>query len=148
MGDSVCSADEFRKKIAENRFDCDIVAGVLPEDKFLLVRNFQKGGHVVGMTGDGVNDAPALKQAEIGIAVSNATDVARAAASAVLTRPGLSDVLSAVKIGRQIYQRMLTYTFNKVIKTFQIALFLSLGLFFAGILCDYAAPGGSAPVRQ
>ena len=77
LGDSVCSADEFRKKIAENRFDCDIVAGVLPEDKFLLVRNFQNGGHVVGMTGDGVNDAPALKQAEIGIAVSNATDVAR-----------------------------------------------------------------------
>ena len=132
LGDGVCSADEFRKKIAENRFDCDIVAGVLPEDKFLLVRNFQKGGHVVGMTGDGVNDAPALKQAEIGIAVSNATDVARAAASAVLTNLGLGDVLSAVKIGRQIYQRMLTYTFNKVIKTFQIALFLSLGLFFAG----------------
>ncbi len=132
LGDAVCSADEFRKKIAENRFDCDIVAGVLPEDKFLLVRNFQKGGHVVGMTGDGVNDAPALKQAEIGIAVSNATDVARAAASAVLTNLGLGDVLSAVKIGRQIYQRMLTYTFNKVIKTFQIALFLSLGLFFAG----------------
>jgi H+-transporting ATPase len=132
LGDSVCSADEFRKKINENRFDCDIVAGVLPEDKFLLVRNFQNGGHVVGMTGDGVNDAPALKQAEIGIAVSNATDVARAAASAVLTNPGLSDVLSAVRIGRQIYQRMLTYTFNKIIKTFQIALFLSFGLFFAG----------------
>ncbi|MGA7193534.1 MAG: plasma-membrane proton-efflux P-type ATPase [Anaerolineales bacterium] len=132
LGDSVCSANEFRKKIMENTFDCSVVAGVLPEDKFLLVQNFQKGGHVVGMTGDGVNDAPALKQAEVGIAVSNATDVARAAASAILTNPGLSDVLSAVKIGRQIYQRMLTYTFNKIIKTFQIALFLSLGLFLTG----------------
>jgi H+-transporting ATPase len=132
LGDSVYSADEFRQKIAENRLDCNVVAGVLPEDKFLLVRNFQKGGHVVGMTGDGVNDAPALKQAEVGIAVSNATDVARAAASAVLTNPGLSDVVAAVRIGRQIYQRMLTYTFNKIIKTFQIALFLSLGLFIAG----------------
>ena len=131
LGDSVCSADEFRKKIMENTFDCNVVAGVLPEDKFRLVQNFQKGGHVVGMTGDGVNDAPALKQAEVGIAVSNATDVA-AAASAILTNPGLNDVLSAVRIGRQIYQRMLTYTFNKIIKTFQIALFLSLGLFLTG----------------
>ena len=132
LGDSACSADELRKKIAANRFDCDVVAGVLPEDKYLLVQNFQKGGHVVGMTGDGVNDAPALKQAEVGIAVSNATDVARAAASAVLTKPGLSDVLAAVKIGRQIYQRMLTYTLNKIIKTFQIALFLSIGLWLTG----------------
>ncbi|HUI90295.1 MAG TPA: plasma-membrane proton-efflux P-type ATPase [Anaerolineales bacterium] len=132
LGNSVCSADELRKKIAANRFDCDVVAGVLPEDKYLLVQNFQKGGHVVGMTGDGVNDAPALKQAEVGIAVSNATDVARAAASAILTKPGLSDVLSAVKIGRQIYQRMLTYTLNKIIKTFQIALFLSIGLWLTG----------------
>ena len=132
LGDSVCSADEFRKKIMENTFDCSVVAGVLPEDKFRLVQNFQKGGHVVGMTGDGVNDAPALKQAEVGIAVSNATDVARAAASAILTNPGLSDVLAAVRIGRQIYQRMLTYTLNKIIKTFQIALFLSLGLFLTG----------------
>ncbi len=132
LGDAVYSADELRKRIADNSFDCNVVAGVLPEDKFLLVQNLQKGGHIVGMTGDGVNDAPALKQAEVGIAVSTATDVARAAASAVLTNPGLSDVLSAVKIGRQIYQRMLTYTFNKVIKTFQIALFLSLGLFLTG----------------
>jgi H+-transporting ATPase len=132
LGEAVYSADELRKKIAENSFDCNVVAGVLPEDKFLLVQNLQNGNHVVGMTGDGVNDAPALKQAEVGIAVSNATDVARAAASAVLTKPGLADVLSAVKIGRQIYQRMLTYTFNKIIKTFQIALFLSLGLFLTG----------------
>ena len=133
LGDSVYSADELRKKLAENSFDCNVVAGVLPEDKFLLVQSLQKGGHVVGMTGDGVNDAPALKQAEVGIAVSNATDVARAAAGAILTNTGLSDVLSAVQMGRQIYQRMLTYTFNKIIKTFQISLFLSLGLLLTGV---------------
>jgi len=112
---------------------CEVFAGVFPEDKFQLVRNLQKAGHVVGMTGDGVNDAPALKQAEVGVAVANATDVAKAAASLVLTNPGLSDMLSAVEVGRRIYQRMLTYTLNKIVKTFQIGLFLSLGLLLAGV---------------
>ncbi len=110
--------------------DCDIYAGVFPEDKFRLVQNLQKSGRIVGMTGDGVNDAPALKQAEVGIAVASATDVAKAAASLVLTTPGLSNILDAVKASRRIYQRMLTYTLNKIIKTFQIALFLSLGFIF------------------
>jgi H+-transporting ATPase len=132
LGGEACAADQLHQQLAENNLTCNVVAGVLPEDKFKIVQSFQKSGHVVGMTGDGVNDAPALKQAEVGIAVSNATDVARAAASAILTNPGLSDVLSAVKIGRQIYQRMLTYTFNKIIKTFQIALFLSIGLWLTG----------------
>ncbi len=133
LGQVACPVEKLRQGLQENKLDCDVIAGVLPEDKFHLVQGFQRMGHVVGMTGDGVNDAPALKQAEVGIAVSNATDVARAAASAVLTNPGLSDILSAVKIGRQIYQRMLTYTYNKIVKTFQIALFLSLGLFLTGI---------------
>ncbi len=113
--------------------DCGVFAGVLPEDKYRLVQALQRVGHTVGMTGDGVNDAPALKQAEVGIAVANATDVAKAAASLVLTRPGLGDVLAAVETGRQIYQRLLTYTLNKIIKTFQIALFLSLGLLLTGV---------------
>ena len=132
LGSHTCTADRIRAGQSDDRMKCDVVAGVLPEDKYQLVREFQGAGHVVGMTGDGVNDAPALKQAEVGIAVSNATDVARAAASIVLTNPGLSDVLTAVKIGRQIYQRMLTYSLNKIVKTFQIALFLSLGLFATG----------------
>lgn len=75
-----------------------------------------------------MNDAPALKQAEVGIAVANATDVAKAAASLVLTNPGLTDILAAVKTSRRIYQRMLTYTLNKIIKTVEIALLLSLGV--------------------
>ena len=108
--------------------DCAVYAGVFPEDKFHLVQGLQKQGKVVGMTGDGVNDAPALKQAEVGVAVESATDVAKAAASLVLTTPGLAGVADAVETGRRVYQRMLTYTLNKIVKVFQVALFLSLGL--------------------
>ena len=113
--------------------DCAVFAGVFPEDKFRLVQAFQQGRHVVGMTGDGVNDAPALKQAEVGIAVANAADIAKAAASLVLTKPGLSDVRAAVETGRRIHQRVLTYTLNKVIKTFQVSLLLSFGLLLTGV---------------
>lgn len=128
-----CLADGLRSGDDARPLDCAVFAGVFPEDKFHLVQVFQHDGHVVGMTGDGVNDAPALKQAEVGIAVANATDVAKASASLVLTNPGLTDVLAAVQTGRCIYQRMLTYTLNKIVKTFQIALFLSLGLLLTGV---------------
>jgi len=110
-----------------------VFARVLPEDKFHLVKNLQRAGHVTGMTGDGVNDAPALKQAEVGIAVANATDVAKAAASLVLTNPGLADVMAAIEESRRIYRRMLTYTLNKIIKTIEIALFLSVGVMLTGV---------------
>jgi H+-transporting ATPase len=108
--------------------DHDVYARVFPEHKIKLVRLLQQAGHVVGMTGDGVNDAPALKQADVGIAVASATDVARAAAGIVLTAPGLVDALSAVRISRRIYQRMLTYTINKIMKTLEVAFFLSIGV--------------------
>ena len=89
-----CSSQDLRENI-EQTLDCAVFAGVFPEDKFRLVRALQQAGHVVGMTGDGVNDAPALKQVEVGIAVASATDVAKASASLVLTNPGLSDTLAA-----------------------------------------------------
>jgi plasma-membrane proton-efflux P-type ATPase len=92
-------------------------AEVFPEDKFTVVKSLQSSGHVVGMTGDGVNDAPALRQAEVGIAVSGATDVAKGAASVVLTKPGLESIVDLVRNGRAIYQRVLTWIVNKVSRT-------------------------------
>jgi H+-transporting ATPase len=124
---AVCSGPAMHNELAR-KLECNIFAGVYPEDKFQLVRALQQSGHVIGMTGDGVNDAPALKQAEVGIAVANGTDVAKAAASLVLTSPGLGDIVASVETSRRIYQRMLTYTLNKVIKTVEIGFFLSLGV--------------------
>jgi H+-transporting ATPase len=126
-----CPPERLRNDPNQAVEECGLFAGVLPEDKFRLVRALQQQGHIAGMTGDGVNDAPALKQAEVGIAVANATDVAKAAASVVLTNPGLMDIVAAVKTSRRIYQRMLTYTLNKIIKTIEVAVFLSLGLMLA-----------------
>lgn len=131
LGEKITDASKFREiakedmegasKIAE---DSDGFAEVYPEDKYTIVKSLQAKGHIVGMTGDGVNDAPSLKQAEVGIAVSNATDVAKGAASVVLTGEGLSNIVDLVKIGRMIYQRLLTWIFNKVVKTFQIVIFV------------------------
>jgi H+-transporting ATPase len=109
-----------------------VFAGVLPEDKYKLVKAFQKGGHTVGMCGDGANDAPALRQAQIGIAVSTATDVAKSAAGMVLTEPGLAGIVAAVKEGRVTFQRILTYTLNSIIKKIVTVLFLILGLIMTG----------------
>ena len=133
IGARACTAEALRQGGAAPALDCDVYAGVLPEDKFNLVRALQRAGHVVGMTGDGVNDAPALKQAEVGIAVSSATDVAKASASVVLTNPGLAEVVAAVETSRRIYQRMLTYTLNKIVKTLEIAVFLSVGVMLTGV---------------
>ncbi len=131
IGDHVCTAQSLQTG-AEVDPSCDVFAEVLPEHKFALVQSLQKNKHIIGMTGDGVNDAPALKQAQVSIAVQNATDVAKAAASLVLTQPGLGNILSAIQVSRQIYQRMLTYTLSKIIKTIQVVGFLSLGLFLTG----------------
>ncbi len=129
IAERVCGMEELQTLAQEVVSRCDIFAGVFPQDKYNLVRSLQRAGHVVGMTGDGVNDAPALKQAEVGIAVAGATDVAKAAASIVLTDPGLLNIVGAVQSSRRIYQRMLTYTLNKIVKTIQVALFLTLAFF-------------------
>ena len=129
LGTRVCEA---RGEALRNPEDCDLYARVLPEDKHAIVQALQRSGHVTGMTGDGVNDAPALRQAELGVAVASATDVAKAAASVVLTGPGLSGVLIVVRTGREVHRRMLTYTLNKTLKTFEIVVFLTLGLWFTG----------------
>ncbi|HSB24698.1 MAG TPA: plasma-membrane proton-efflux P-type ATPase, partial [Burkholderiaceae bacterium] len=117
-GDLVARADGF--------------AEVFPEDKFLVVKSQQSAGHVVGMTGDGVNDAPALSQAEVGIAVSGATDVAKGAASIVLTEEGLASIVDLVKIGRSIYQRVLTWIINKVSRTILKAGFVVVAFIVTG----------------
>lgn len=109
-----------------------VFAGVLPEDKYALVQAFQRGGHVVGMCGDGANDAPALRQAQMGIAVFTATDVAKSAAGMVLTEPGLGGIVAAVEEGRTAFERILTYTFRSIVHKVVQVLFLLAGLVISG----------------
>ena len=96
------------------------------------MQHLQAAGHVTGMTGDGVNDAPALRQAEVGIAVSSATDVAKGAASVVLTDPGLTNIVALVEQGRTIYQRILTWIINKISRTILKAAFVAIAFVFTG----------------
>ncbi len=112
--------------------DFAVFAGILPDGKYNLVKAFQKAGHIVGMCGDGANDGPALRQAQMGIAVSTATDVAKSAAGIVLTTPGLSGIVASVKEGRITFQRVLTYTLNSVTKKIVQVLFLAAGLLMTG----------------
>ena len=97
-----------------------------------MVQHLQAAGHVVGMTGDGVNDAPALRQAEVGIAVSTATDVAKGAASVVLTEQGLTDIVALVEQGRTIYQRVLTWIINKISRTILKSAFVAIAFVVTG----------------
>jgi H+-transporting ATPase len=108
----------------------DGFAEVYPEDKFQIVQLLQNAGHMVGMTGDGVNDSPALKQAELGTAVSSATDVAKASAGVVLTKPGLSEIIDTIGTSRQTYQRMLTWVINKVTKVVEVVVLFTAGYFW------------------
>ncbi len=103
-------------------------AQVFPEHKFAIVKELQRRGHIVGMTGDGVNDAPALKQADVGIAVSGATDAARAAADLVLTAPGLSVITRAVEEARRIFERMTAYAVFRIAETIRVLLFMTLSI--------------------
>jgi len=106
----ICPAGEIPASVSPA--DYAVYAGVFPEDKFRLVKAFQQQGHAVGMCGDGANDAPALRQAQMGIAVSTATDVAKAAAGIVLTEPGLGGIVACISEGRSAFQPVLTYTLS------------------------------------
>jgi H+-transporting ATPase len=120
------SEAEQARKIEES----DGFAEIYPEDKYKIVKLLQSRGHMVGMTGDGVNDAPALKQAEMGVAVSNSADVAKASASIVLTEQGIGVIIDAIKTSRKIYQRMLSWVINKVSKVIQFIGLLTIGFFW------------------
>jgi H+-transporting ATPase len=123
---AVCPPGPIGDAVTPEQFA--VFAGVLPEDKYKLVKAFQKGGHNVAMCGDGANDAPALRQAQMGIAVSTATDVAKSAAGIVLTEPGLGGIVASLKEGRLTFQRILTYALNSVTKKTVQVLFLAVGL--------------------
>jgi H+-transporting ATPase len=110
----------------------DGFARVFPEHKFAIVKALQERGRIVGMTGDGVNDAPALKQADIGIAVSGATDAARAAAALILTAPGLSTIIKGIEEARRIFERMMSYTLYRIAMTLDIMVFIVLATIVYG----------------
>ncbi|HEX4086320.1 MAG TPA: plasma-membrane proton-efflux P-type ATPase [Chthoniobacteraceae bacterium] len=138
LGVNIHTADEFFQDVSED----DIIqpkaaaaveaaegfARVFPEHKYQIVKALQTRGHIVGMTGDGVNDAPALKQADTGIAVSGATDAARAAAALVLTAPGLSVIIQAVETARRIFERMNSYAIYRITETIRIMFFVVLAM--------------------
>jgi len=115
-------------EVADSIEKADGFAQVFPEHKFHIIDVLQKRGHIVGMTGDGVNDAPALKKADCGIAVSGATDAARAAASIVLVAPGLSVIIDAIKESRKIFQRMNSYAIYRIAETLRVLFFMTLSI--------------------
>ena len=128
----VCPPANLHGDISGGALENSVFAGVFPEDKFKLVRAFQRQGAVVGMSGDGVNDAPALRQAEVGVAVDNATDVAKAAAAMVLTRPGLAGAVPAIEASRRVFQRVMAYTLNMLAKKIEVMLLLVVGFLLTG----------------
>ena len=135
MGTNILDASSLgdaKKKeteaVAESIVKADGFAQVFPEHKFHIVDVLQKHGHIVGMTGDGVNDAPALKKADCGIAVSDATDAARAAAAIVLLKSGLSIIIDAIKESRRIFQRMNSYAIYRIAETLRVLLFMTLSI--------------------
>jgi H+-transporting ATPase len=119
---------EETAQTSESIEKADGFAQVFPEHKFHIVDVLQKRGHIVGMTGDGVNDAPALKKADCGIAVSGATDAARAAAAIVLMTPGLSVIIDAIKESRKVFQRMQSYAIYRITETLRVLLFITLAI--------------------
>lgn len=137
LGNNILDAKIFREvppnqlgTLDEQILGADGFGQVFPEDKYHIVDVLQKTDHIVGMTGDGVNDAPALKKADAGIAVSGATDAARAAADIVLLTPGLSVIVDAIRLSRQIFERMTSYVLYRIIATIQILVFTTLAILF------------------
>lgn len=129
LGTNVLPAQQLEEAIRSKDWEAieraDIFARVYPEHKYSIVKALQSRGHTVGMTGDGVNDAPALKEAQAGIAVEGATDAARSAADIVFTAPGLSTIISAMQEGRKIFQRMQSYVLYRVVETLRILIFVT-----------------------
>jgi H+-transporting ATPase len=139
LGENIIRVSDLKESITENPIravemaeESDGFAEVYPEDKYTIVKSLQAQKHVVGMTGDGVNDAPALRQAEVGIAVLNATDVAKGAASAILTSEGLTSIVDLVRNGRAIYERIHAWIMSKITRTLQIASFVVLSFALTG----------------
>jgi len=136
LGTGILPAERVPAEGGDGRGDeverADGFAQVFPEHKYAIVRTLQGRGHLVGMTGDGVNDAPALKQAEVGIAVAGATDAARAAADLVLTAPGLGVIVGAVEEARRIFERMTSYAVYRITETIRIMAFLVLAMLIYG----------------
>jgi H+-transporting ATPase len=130
LNGAVCPAGPLPDRVTPKDFS--VFASILPEGKYELVKAFQKSGHAVGMCGDGANDAPALRQAQIGIAVSTATDVAKSAAGVVLTEAGLGGIVAAVKEGRVTFQRILSYALRSTIAKITQVLLLAIGLVMTG----------------
>ncbi len=130
IGKNIVDADTIRNKneksVEKLIINADGFAEIYPTDKYMIVKALQKHGNIVGMTGDGVNDAPALKQADVGIAVENALDVAKSAATLVLTKSGIDVIINAVKESRRIFERMITYTIAKISKVMQIIMFIAV----------------------
>ena len=134
MGTNILESHQLHAVTEANRIalvmNCNGFAEVMPEDKFDIVESVRSAGHVVGMTGDGVNDAPALKRADIGIAVEGATDAAKAAADIVLTEPGLSVIIDAMQRSRKIFQRMRNYCIYRIACTIELLLFFFVAVMF------------------
>ena len=135
VGDDVASASLLRNDNADNHsiiISHSGFAEVLPEDKFTIVKNLQQHKEITGMTGDGVNDAPALKQAEVGIAVNSATDVAKQAASVILLKSGLESIINLISVGRTIHHRITNWVISKISKTLFTVLFVCASYLITG----------------
>jgi len=132
IGENVVSIKEVSESKNIDIDSIDAFAEVVPEDKFNIVDMYQKKGHTVGMTGDGANDAPALKKADLGIAVKDSLDIAKQSAKVILTEEGLSNIVNLIIVGREIYRRIIIWILNKVVKTFQIVFFVSIATLLIG----------------